>query len=133
MENPQNTEQRILVVDDEAINRWILKDLFGMHGIVVDEAANGMEAVSLSHQTRYHLILMDIQMPILDGITATSRIRASAQNGQTPIIGVTACDVPEVHRQALLAGMNHLELKPFNPARLLAYLAGYQHTKDRQG
>jgi CheY-like chemotaxis protein len=82
--------QRILVVDDEPINREVAQMLLEASGLVVDTAEDGAEAVAMARQTAYAAIFMDMQMPKLSGVDATREIRQLPGYRDTPIIAVTA-------------------------------------------
>jgi CheY-like chemotaxis protein len=111
--------RRLLIVDDDAPSRELLRTLFVAVGAEVVEAANGVEAVEACASDAYDAILMDIQMPQMDGIEATRAIRA-AESG-TPegsavlIIAVTAHAMNEHRRLCLDAGMDAVITKPIDP------------------
>jgi len=116
---------RVLVVEDNAVNREVVLLLLEGHGVVVDEASSGVEALALFEQHRYDVILMDIQMPDMNGLEATARIRAHADpmRAATPILALTAnafrTDAEKYHA----AGMNDTLSKPFDEAEMLRKLA----------
>ena len=97
---------RILLAEDEPINREVALGLLEDCGLCVDTAEDGNVAVSLARQTTYDLILMDMQMPTLNGIEATLAIRADSPNRTTPIIAMTANAFAEDRQRCLEAGMN---------------------------
>ena len=104
---------RVLVVDDEAINLRVLSIQLEAVGLVVDTAANGTEAVARATAGSYAAILLDVQMPQMDGLEATRRNRALPGHAQTPIIAVTADAFNDGHARCLEAGMNAVLVKPF--------------------
>ncbi|MGY3090721.1 signal transduction histidine kinase/DNA-binding NarL/FixJ family response regulator/HPt (histidine-containing phosphotransfer) domain-containing protein [Hymenobacter sp. UYAg731] len=116
---------RVLLVEDNAVNREVAQLLLEAHGVVVDEAASGFEALELFEINRYDVVLMDIQMPGMNGLEATARIRAHAdvRRANTPILALTAnafrADAEKYHA----AGMNDTLPKPFDEAELLSKLA----------
>jgi two-component system CheB/CheR fusion protein len=113
---------RILLAEDDPINREVALTLFEDTGCVLDMAENGAEAVALASQTNYDLILMDMQMPVLDGVAATLRLRAHPDLGSIPIIAMTANAFVEDREACLAAGMNDFMTKPVRPATLFATL-----------
>ena len=112
---------RILVVDDVEANREIVRALLEAVGQQVEEASGGQEAVSLAVRQTFDLILMDLQMPGMDGFATTRAIRQlSPENGTTPIVALSANVLPEHVAEAERAGMNDHIGKPIVPARLIA-------------
>jgi PAS domain S-box-containing protein len=107
--------KRVLLVDDDDFNREIGQIVLGDVGLQVDLAEDGHGAVELASQTSYDLILMDMQMPRLDGLDATRIIRQSAQGSSVPIVAMTANAFAEDKAQCLAAGMNDFITKPFDP------------------
>ncbi|MBD9356947.1 response regulator [Methylomonas albis] len=120
---------RVLLVEDNEINREFACELLRSHDIQVDEAVNGAEAVSMVRQHHYDAVLMDIQMPVLDGLQATGQIRALAQSAgdqryaSMPIIAMTAHAMARDVEKSLEAGMNDHITKPIDPDRLFKALA----------
>jgi signal transduction histidine kinase/DNA-binding NarL/FixJ family response regulator/HPt (histidine-containing phosphotransfer) domain-containing protein len=116
---------RVLLVEDNPVNREVAQLLLEGHGVVVDGAASGLEALELFDQRRYDVVLMDIQMPGMNGLEATARIRAHADPAKavTPILALTAnafrADAEKYHA----AGMNDTLPKPFDEMELLSKLA----------
>ena len=126
---PDTTEEspeeslRILVVDDLDANREIVRALLEATGQEVHEAAGGAQAVSLAVRQTFDLILMDLQMPGMDGFATTKAIRRlSPENSTTPIIALSANVLPEHVDEAERAGMNDHIGKPIVPAKLFAVL-----------
>jgi len=110
--------KRLLVVDDNDPSRDLMKTILTAAGATVDEAANGAQAVAASMKTRYDAALMDIQMPLLDGMEVTALIRAhEAETGapHTIIIAVTAHAMAEHRQRCLDAGMDAVITKPIDP------------------
>jgi PAS domain S-box-containing protein len=116
---------RLLVVEDNPVNRELLGVLLGAVGAQIDMATNGVEAIEMMQAVRYDLVLMDVQMPVMDGLTATARIRAFADReaAATPIVAMTANVLPEQVERCLAAGMNDHIGKPIEPARLFGAIA----------
>ena len=115
---------RILVVDDVTANREVVRALLGVFGHELVEASGGAAAVEKAMDQAFDLILMDLQMPGMDGLSATRAIRAvSGPNRATPIVALSA-DVLDLHREACReAGMNDHIGKPINPTELLTKVA----------
>ena len=111
---------RILVVEDTPDNRQILRDLLTSAGYEVIEAFNGAEGVAAAIEHLPDLILMDIQLPVLDGYEATRRIKAHAATAKIPIIAVTSYALSGDEAKAREAGCDGYVAKPFSPRQLLA-------------
>ena len=113
----------ILVVDDNATNRMVAETLCEMFDCTSESATDGVEAVEAARTGRFDLILMDIKMPRMDGVTATREIRAlPGAPGRVPIIALTANADPEDAAGYLKAGMNGVVEKPMKPEHLLRTL-----------
>jgi PAS domain S-box-containing protein len=115
---------RVLVVEDNAVNRELITTLLSPFDIEIETAVDGAEAVEAVGRQQYDVILMDMQMPVMDGLTATRRIRAmgSSAAARTPIVAMTANVLPEHIARCREAGMDDHLGKPINPARLLQAL-----------
>jgi CheY-like chemotaxis protein len=112
--------KRMLVVDDEPVNCEIARMLLDDAGMQVDIAADGAIAVAMARGADYVAILMDMQMPNLNGLDATRQIREIPGHLQTPIIAMTANAFAEDRTRCLDAGMNDFLIKPFEPDALFA-------------
>ena len=124
-EEPHAPERsaHILVVDDNATNRMVAQALCEMFDCTCESVNDGAEAVEAARAGRYDLILMDIKMPVMDGVAATRAIRAlPGVPGLVPIIALTANAEPEDAQGYLDAGMNGVVEKPMKPEHLLAAL-----------
>ena len=115
----------VLVVEDQEDNRQILRDLLGNAGFDLVEAENGEQALAALAIRRPDLILMDIQLPIMDGYEATRRIRADPEMKSIPIIAVTSYALTGDEAKALAAGCNAYVTKPYSPRALLAKVREY--------
>jgi len=112
---------KVLLVENDAINREVALRMLERLGFVVYTAENGLEAVSAEEGTDFDLILMDNQMPVMDGLTATRRIREAegrAGRARVPIIALTAGSAPSDRDECLRAGMNDYLSKPFRLGEL---------------
>jgi PAS domain S-box-containing protein len=125
-------EVRLLVVDDNAVNRELITTLLEPFDVNIETAADGFEAVEACARARFDLILMDVQMPNMDGLTAARRIRAAAPAGaqRTPIVAMTANVMPEQIALCRAAGMDDHLAKPIAAARLLETLAHWTDERE---
>lgn len=112
--------QRILVIEDQPDNRTILRDLLTAAGYVVLEAEDGEAGIAKALTEQPDLILMDIQMPLVDGYEAARRIKASPGMAATPIIAVTSYALAGDEAKTRAAGCDGYIAKPFSPRALLA-------------
>jgi two-component system cell cycle response regulator DivK len=122
--------KRVLIVEDQEDNRAILRDLLSTAGYELIEATNGAEGVELAQRERPDLILMDIQLPIVDGYEATRRIKANAELKSIPIIAVTSYALSGDEAKARSAGCNGYVTKPFSPRQLLAKVREYLSSEN---
>ena len=123
---PTTTEHfshwHVLLVEDDAINQMIAQTMLEDLHITVALAENGQQAVDLTHDTQFDLILMDIQMPIMDGITAARHIRQYYSAQEVPIVAMTAQAMANDKNECLQAGMNDYLSKPVRKKELLTLL-----------
>lgn len=120
----------VLLVEDNAINRQVAGEFLKDIGLIVEEAHNGREAFKKAITNEYDLILMDIQMPEMDGLTATSKIRAVPGLADLPILAITAHAMITDRDKSIKAGMNDHITKPINPEDLYHTLLKWiQETK----
>ena len=103
-----------LVVEDFEDSRFMMRKLLEMAGYRVLEATDGEQAVKLAVQKRPALILMDLSLPRMDGLSATRRIRRRKRFAKLPIVAVSAYDSPESRKEALAAGCNEYLAKPID-------------------
>ncbi len=105
---------RILVVEDNPTNLKLVRDVLQFSGYVVIEATSGEDGVRLAHQEHPDLILMDLQLPGIDGTEALRQIRAADEGGVVPVIAVTAFAMNEDRDRAYAAGFNGYLRKPIS-------------------
>ena len=134
-DEPGNIEilagKRVLLVDDNELNREILKEILVDCGLTVEEASNGIEAVADvqdKEPSYYHFILMDIEMPVMDGYEAAMKIQKLPNRirANIPIIALTANAIPENRERAAVVGMDDFLVKPVNSTRLLRSMAKFK-------
>ena len=116
--------RRILLVEDHEDNRRIVRDLLTSVGYEIIEAVDGGAGVEAAIRERPDLILMDIQLPVLDGYEATRRIKANPDTKAIPIIAVTSYALSGDEDKAKAAGCDDYLAKPFSPRQLLALVRG---------
>jgi two-component system cell cycle response regulator DivK len=117
--------KRILVIEDQEDNRQIVRDLLSANGYELIDAITGEEGVAFAKRDRPDLILMDIQLPGIDGYEATRRIKADAELSKIPIIVVTSYALSGDDQKAFAAGCDGYVTKPFSPRLLLAKIREY--------
>ena len=127
--------RRVLVAEDNEINQTVAQEFLEAMGFVVDVANNGEEALARAGSAHYDLILMDVQMPRLDGLDATRRLRRETRFATLPIIALTANATQGDREQCLAAGMNDFLAKPFSPTELSEILCHWLQaaTADAEG
>jgi len=119
----------ILVVEDQEDNRRILRDLLTNSGFEIIETTDGLAGVQAAKKHRPNLILMDIQLPGIDGYEATRRIKADPELTEIPIIAVTSYALTGDDQKAFKAGCDDYVAKPFSPRLLLAKIEHYLSRK----
>ncbi len=113
---------QILLVEDDEVNQEVTVELLTDAGLRVDTANNGLIALEMIRQTRYELVLMDIQMPVMDGLSATVEIRKNPEWSKLPIVAMTANAMQQDRAACLATGMDDHIAKPIEPAQLWAAL-----------
>ncbi len=114
---------RILLVEDHWVNIKLATVILEGAGYMVDHALNGVAAVNAIRENGYDLVLMDLRMPEVDGLSATRQIRALEYGKYVPIVAMTASAMNDDKRRCLEAGMNDYVAKPYEPRILLAAIA----------
>jgi signal transduction histidine kinase/ActR/RegA family two-component response regulator len=107
--------RRVLLAEDDPVNQMVCRGMIEDAGLAVDIAPDGQRALSMAGEAKYDLILMDIQMPHLDGLAATQAIRRLPDMAQVPIVAVTANAFADDRRRCMTAGMNDFVAKPVVP------------------
>jgi|SRR5690348_327691 len=113
-----NNNPLVLIVEDHADTREMLRILLNMIGCRVIEAEDGEQAMSVADKGHPDLILLDLRIPLLDGVTVTRLIRSHPVLKEVPIVLITGMDTPQVHREARSAGCNYCLIKPLDFERL---------------
>jgi len=108
----------VLLVEDTEDNRQMMRHLLQMSGFHVVEATNGKEAVERAREVDPQIILMDLSLPIIDGLAATRQIRSDPEFDNVPIVAVSAHDTADFHNDALEAGCDAYVTKPINYTEL---------------
>ncbi|MEO8542165.1 MAG: response regulator, partial [Betaproteobacteria bacterium] len=129
---------RVLLVEDNPINQQLALELMQAQGVEVDVASNGQEGIERVHARQpgyYNVVLMDLQMPVMDGYEATRQLRLDARHVNLPIVAMTAHAMADERQRCMVLGMNGHISKPIDPEVLYATLAEYQvaTTSERPG
>ncbi|MEL6791378.1 MAG: ATP-binding protein [Pseudomonadota bacterium] len=120
----KTSTRRVLVAEDNLANKRFVSAVLGSFDVETDIVMNGADAVEAAKKTAYDLILMDVHMPIMNGVEATKRIRAAGQlNAETTIVALTAVTMPGDHKQFINAGMDDVLPKPLELASLRSKIA----------
>jgi PAS domain S-box-containing protein len=123
---------RLLVAEDNEINQQVAREILESAGFVVELASNGLEALEKVRSGAYDAVLMDIQMPAMDGLQATAELRRDGRFGDLPIIAMTAHAMAGDREQSLEAGMNDHVTKPIDPEALFAVLLRWVRPGERE-
>ena len=113
-----NKNPLVLIVEDHADTREMLRILLNMNGCRVIEAADGAQAMSVAEKGHPDVILLDLKIPLLDGLTVTRLIRSHPVLNEVPIVLITGMVTPQLHREAFSAGCNDCLIKPLDFERL---------------
>jgi PAS domain S-box-containing protein len=123
---------RLLVAEDNEINQQVAREILESAGFLVDLAGNGREAIEKARSGQYDAVLMDIQMPVMDGLEATRELRRDGQFADLPIIAMTAHAMAGDREQSLQASMNDHVTKPIDPDALFAVLLRWVRPGERK-
>src|SRR5215470_2604322 len=133
LQDPNIPHLRILVVDDDELNRRMMKILLTREGHHVDLAANGMEALDAVKYQKFDIVFMDLQMPTIDGIESSRRIREWENGGMhTFIVALTASYMPEQGHKLFEAGIDNYISKPFEIEHIQRMLGLISKNKQAQ-
>ncbi len=124
--------KKILVVEDNKINMYLSCRILKSSGYEVIEARSGEEGVELAIKEKPDLIIMDIQLPGIDGLETTKRIRESEANGEIPIIALTSYAMAGDKKKALKAGCTGYIEKPINPETFISEIKKFLEAKDEK-
>ncbi|HEX5310760.1 hybrid sensor histidine kinase/response regulator [Aquabacterium sp.] len=125
--------KRILLAEDNELNEILARSILEQHGYVVRVARTGQQALDLWHTEPFDCILMDMHMPVMDGLTATRHMRQDTQRPRTPIIAMTASARAEDMQECRAAGMDDFISKPFQVAQLVSTLAHWTRPPEQAG
>jgi CheY-like chemotaxis protein len=125
MEKNLHGGSTIMLVEDDELNRAMLRQMLQKSGYRVVEAGNGPEALEVARREHPIVILMDLDLPGLDGIGATRRIREQAESREIPIVMTTAFDTPAIREAAYDAGCNEFLVKPLDTTKLKEIIGSF--------
>jgi len=128
----QDNNPLVLIVEDHADTREMLRILLNMIGCRVIEAADGEQAMSVAEKGHPDLILLDVRIPRLDGLTVTRLIRSHPVLNEVPILLITGMVTPQLHREAFIAGCNDCLIKPLDFERLQELIKLLGHPTPRR-
>lgn len=121
---------KILIVEDNEKNMYLISFILKKKGYEIIEATTGEEGVEFAIKEKPDLVIMDIQLPGIDGLETTKRIRASGADGNTPIIAITSYAMTGDREKALEAGCTGYIEKPINPDTILSEIEKYLKNKE---
>lgn len=116
---------RILVIEDNEQNLYLLMFLLEKHGYEVNAARDGKEGIEMAYHLKPDLILLDLQLPVIDGYTVASELRKNPDFADTPIVAVTSYVMMDDHRKAIDAGCTGYIEKPIDPKTFMAQVEEY--------
>lgn len=125
---------KVLFVDDDALNRRVVRDMLNVVGVTMDEAASAAEGLSRIDGEDYALILMDLRMPVMDGLAATRQLRARTDaKAKLPVIVVTADTSSDLRQRCELSGADDVLMKPVAMSSLLDAIGTLLQRGDGSG
>jgi CheY-like chemotaxis protein len=125
---------RVLFVDDDAMNRRVVRDMLQVAGVSLEEAPDGPTGLAMIEASNYDVVLMDLRMPGMDGLTAIRHIRArNDAKAQLPIIVVTADTSTDIRERCLTAGADEIMMKPVAMKALFRMLGQMVVAQARRG
>ncbi|MFA7554011.1 MAG: response regulator [Spongiibacteraceae bacterium] len=124
--------RKVLLAEDNQVNREVAVSLLSLVGLAVETAVDGQEAIDMAQQNHYDIILMDMQMPKVDGLTATAAILSNPQFNNIPILAMTANVFAQDQQACLKIGMKDIIVKPVDPDNLYLKLAQWLADSDQQ-
>jgi CheY-like chemotaxis protein len=122
---------KILIAEDNPANRELIREILELQGYEVLEAKNGLEALEQIEEKLPDLVLMDIQMPLIDGLEAVTKLRSDERFGKLPVIALTAYAMNGDEEKALMAGFDGYLPKPMDVRQLLLYLQQFTPQDQR--
>ena len=131
--NNSGKDVSVLLVEETEDNHHMMRRLLELSGYRVTEAVNGVEAVRVAERETPNIILMDLSLPIVDGLAATRRIRQLPELEKVPIVAVSAHDTADFHAEALAAGCNAYITKPIDYAELEDLITGFTQGQRDSG
>lgn len=128
-----NKQFKVLLVDDDDLSRRMMSLLLAEQGFDFETASNGAEAVTAVQSQQFDFVLMDLQMPVMDGLEATRKIRSwESGSGHVPIFALTAMLFEDERNMCLTAGMDDCLMKPFNAAQLFQTIRSFTQKSTEQ-
>jgi CheY-like chemotaxis protein len=124
---------RVLVIEDNEQNLYLMRFLLERHGFVVEVAMDGREGIRMAERCVPDLILLDIQLPILDGHAVARQLRANPELASVPIVAVTSYAMPGDREKCLEAGATDYIEKPIDPDTFVDQVRKHTRTRDRAG
>lgn len=125
--------KKILIVDDDENNRILMREILNFHGYEIIEAENGVEGLKKAKEDKPALMLLDIQMPVMDGFTAIRKIREDNELKDLIVVAITSFAMKDDQRKALSAGFNGYLTKPINTRKLPEIVEKFLSSFERKG